>query len=67
MHMSVLPAHMSVHPVPVVCPLRPEEGIRDPWTGVTDVCVPCWHWDMNLGPLEGSFQPLSHLSLNFEM
>ena len=36
-----------------VCPRRPEEGIRSPWTGVTDGCqLPRGCWELNLCLLE---------------
>jgi hypothetical protein len=48
----ILLACVSVHPLPVWCPLRPEEGAGSPSTAVADGCeLPCGYWEPNLGPL----------------
>lgn len=51
--MDNLPAHISVHCVPIWWPWRPEKAIRSSRLVVTDICkLPCGGWDSNQCPLE---------------
>lgn len=54
MYTCALPACMSC--TNYICAWymqRPEESIRSPRTGVTDICeTPCWHLESNLGLTE---------------
>lgn len=54
MCMRVLFAYMSVHPLLVWGPQRPQEDVRSLETGVTDSFdLPCGFWELNPGSLEG--------------
>ena len=51
--LSILPACMYVHYVPVWYHQRSDEGLRSPGTAVTHGCdLPCGCWELNLGPLQ---------------
>lgn len=48
-----LPLHRSVHHMCAWYPLRPEEGVGLPGTGITEVYKPLYVlWASNPGPLE---------------
>lgn len=49
--MVILPECVFVSHIGAWCPWRPEEGVRCPWTGVTNGCNPlCGLWDWNWDP-----------------
>ena len=51
--MSILPVCRSVCQMHAWYPRRPEEGVREPGTGLTGGCdLPCGCWELNMGPLE---------------